>query len=37
MVGRMVKIGWQVHHVPAELLEPASPLPCVGELPGGWS
>lgn len=32
----MIKTGWRVHYVPAELLVPKSPLPFVSELPGEW-
>jgi hypothetical protein len=31
----VIKTGWRVHYVPAELL-PKAPLPFVGELPGDW-
>jgi hypothetical protein len=32
----VIKIGWRVHYVPAELSVPAFPLPFVGELPADW-
>ncbi|MEU5847955.1 site-specific integrase [Saccharopolyspora shandongensis] len=33
----MIKAGWQVRYVPAELPEPTAPFPFVAELPTDWS
>lgn len=33
----MIKIGWRVHRVAAELPAPVAPLPFVADLPGDWS
>jgi len=33
---RVIKAGWRVHFVPAELPVPRMPLPFVSELPGEW-